>query len=55
MVTPAAKREAASWLTKDFDVSQRRACRVLSLSLATCRYAFHVAATAASYGNDSRQ
>jgi putative transposase len=38
MVTPAAKREAASWLMDEFSVSQRRSCRVLSLCLATCRY-----------------
>ena len=38
MVSPAAKREAAAWLTEKHGVSQRRACRVLSLNLATCRY-----------------
>ena len=38
MVSPAAKRTAASWLTANFSVSQRRACRVLQLCLATCRY-----------------
>ena len=38
MVSPAAKREAVGWLTQDFPASQRRACRVLSLSLATYRY-----------------
>lgn len=38
MVSPAAKREAAGWLTETFSVSQRRACRVLDLCLATCRY-----------------
>jgi putative transposase len=38
MVSPAAKREAAAWLQTEFEVSQRRACRVLSLNLATCRY-----------------
>jgi len=38
MVSPAAKREAASWLTQEFQVSQRRACRAIELSLATCRY-----------------
>jgi putative transposase len=38
MVTPAAKREAADWLRSEFSVSQRRACRVLGLCLATCRY-----------------
>lgn len=38
MVSPAAKREAASWLTETYDVSQRRACRVLDFCLATHRY-----------------
>lgn len=39
MVSPAAKRDAARWLQMEFGVSQRRACRALSLCLATCRYA----------------
>jgi len=38
MVTPAVKREAAQWLVEAFSVSQRRACRVLGLCLASCRY-----------------
>ncbi len=38
MVSPASKRESACWLKKEFSVSERRACRVLSLSLATYRY-----------------
>ena len=38
MVAPAAKHEAAGWLMQDFGVSQRRACRVLNLCLASCRY-----------------
>ncbi|MCA9583397.1 MAG: IS3 family transposase, partial [Myxococcales bacterium] len=38
MVNPAARREAAGWLGTEFGVSQRRACRVLGLHLATCRY-----------------
>jgi putative transposase len=38
MVSPAVKREAATWLMTDFGVSQRRACRTLELSLGTCRY-----------------
>ncbi len=38
MVSPAVKREAATWLMKDFGVSQRRACRTLEFSLGTCRY-----------------
>lgn len=38
MVSPAVKREAATRLTEEFEVSQRRACRTLELSLGTCRY-----------------
>ena len=38
MVSPAAKREAAGYLQSKYSVSQRRACRVLKLNLATCRY-----------------
>ena len=38
MVSPAVKREAATWLMRDFRVSQRRACRTLELSLGTFRY-----------------
>lgn len=38
MVSSAAKREATVWLTQDFGVSQRRACRALDLCLSTCRY-----------------
>lgn len=38
MVSPTAKREAATWLVSEFRVSQRRACRVMQLCLATCRY-----------------
>lgn len=38
MVSLAAKRTAAQWLTEQFMVSQRRACRVLQLCLGTCRY-----------------
>ena len=38
MVTPATRRTAATWLREEFAVSQRRACRVLELCLATCRY-----------------
>jgi len=38
MVSPAGRREASVWLTEQFEVSQRRACRVLDLNLATCRY-----------------
>ena len=38
MVTPSAKREAASHLRKEFDASERRACRLVGLSRTTCRY-----------------
>ncbi len=38
MVSPAAKREAATWLVGEYEVSQRRACRTLGLGLSTCRY-----------------
>lgn len=41
MVSPAVKRTAARWLVEEFSVSQRRACRVLQLCLATCRYHAH--------------
>ncbi len=32
------KREAATWLVGEYEVSQRRACRTLGLGLSTCRY-----------------
>lgn len=38
MVSPAGRREAAQWLVKEFETSQRRACRVMSLNLSSCRY-----------------
>lgn len=38
MVTPAARRQAAGFLQADFDVSERRACSVIGLPRATCRY-----------------
>jgi len=38
MVSPAAKRTAATWLMETFSASQRRVCRVLELCLATFRY-----------------
>ncbi len=38
MVSPAARREGADLLIEEFGVSQRRACRVLNLCLATYRY-----------------
>jgi putative transposase len=38
MVSPAMRREAAGWLTQEFTVSQRRACRTIDLGLSSCRY-----------------
>jgi putative transposase len=38
MVTPAARRQAAGFLQADFNVSERRACSVVELPRATCRY-----------------
>ena len=38
MVTPAARRQAAGFLQADFSVSERRACSVVELPRATCRY-----------------
>ena len=38
MVTPAARRQAAGFLQADFEVSERRACSVVELPRATCRY-----------------
>ena len=38
MVTPAARRQAAGFLQADFRVSERRACSVVELPRATCRY-----------------
>jgi putative transposase len=38
MVTPAARRQAAGFLQADFEVSERRACSVVGLPRATCRY-----------------
>ena len=38
MVTPAARRQAAGFLQADFKVSERRACSVVELPRATCRY-----------------
>jgi len=38
MVTPAARRQAAGFLQADFEVSERRACSVIELPRATCRY-----------------
>ena len=38
MVGPAAKREAAQYLTETYKVSERRICRVISLPRSTKRY-----------------
>jgi putative transposase len=38
MVTPAARREAASHLHQDFEVSQRRACRTIGADRSSVRY-----------------
>ncbi len=38
MVTPAARRQAAGFLQADFEVSERRACSIVELPRATCRY-----------------
>ena len=32
------RREAAGWLTQEFQASQRRACRAMALGLSSCRY-----------------
>lgn len=32
------RREVAGWLTQEFETSQRRACRAMTLGLSTCRY-----------------
>ena len=39
MVTPAVEREAVAHLTGDYEVSQRRACRLLECCRMTVRYA----------------
>ncbi len=38
MVKPAARRQAVGLLQAEFDVSERRACRVVELARGTCRY-----------------
>jgi putative transposase len=38
MVKPVAYRQAAGFLQSTFDVSQRRACRTLGMTLLLCRY-----------------
>jgi putative transposase len=38
MVTPAAHREAAAYLQTTYEMSQRRACRVISTDRTSVRY-----------------
>lgn len=38
MVSPAVRREVAGWLVQEFQASQRRACRAMTLGVSTCRY-----------------
>ncbi len=38
MVTPAAHREAAGYLQSTYEMSQRRACRVISTDRTSVRY-----------------
>ena len=38
MVTPAAHREAAAYLQQTYEMSQRRACRVIDGDRASVRY-----------------
>jgi putative transposase len=38
MVTPAAKREAVAYLRSAFEMSERRACRMLGCTRMTIRY-----------------
>lgn len=38
MVTPAARREAAAHLRSAYEMSERRACRVLGVDRASVRY-----------------
>lgn len=38
MVTPAARKSAASWLLEKFEVSERRACQVVGSHRSTQRY-----------------
>ena len=39
MVTPAARREAVRYLRQAFQMSERRACRVIGTDRASVRYA----------------
>ena len=38
MVTPAARREATTYLRQTFEMSERRACRVIGTDRASMRY-----------------
>jgi putative transposase len=38
MVTPAARRTTAAYLRKQYQFSQRRACRLTKLARSTARY-----------------
>ncbi len=38
MVRPAIRRTAVAWLRKHFEMSERRACRLVGLHRSTCRY-----------------
>lgn len=38
MVTPKARREAVDYLEEAFDISQRRACKVLDIDRSSVRY-----------------
>jgi len=38
MVTPAAHREAVAYLQSAYEMSQRRACRVMGADRASVRY-----------------
>ena len=38
MVTPAARREATTYLRQSFEISERRACRVIGTDRTSVRY-----------------
>ena len=44
MVTPAAKREAVAHLVGAYEMSERRACRLIKADRKTIRYRSHSAA-----------
>src|SRR5437764_1394006 len=39
MVTPTVHRDAVAWLGDNLEISERRACRLVGVHRATCRYA----------------